>query len=120
MTQVSPQPPATASPAPILRAVRLQKSYQMGDSVVRVLKNIDLAVPPGEFLAIEGRSGSGKSTLLHLLGALDTADEGTIEYEGRDIASLGGAERSSLGNTNFRYGLKLYHGLPQLNELENA
>jgi lipoprotein-releasing system ATP-binding protein len=69
---------------PILRASGIRKTFRMGDQTLTVLKNADLALRPGEFVAIEGRSGSGKSTLLHILGALDTADEGTLTFQGRD------------------------------------
>ena len=92
----------------------------MGDSTVQVLKGVDLSVKSGEFLAIEGRSGSGKSTLLHLLGALDAADEGSILYEGNDIASMSSNERSRLRNTDFGFVFQFYHLLPELNVIENT
>jgi lipoprotein-releasing system ATP-binding protein len=92
----------------------------MGDSVIVVLKHVDLSVRAGEFLAIEGRSGSGKSTLLHLMGALDAADAGSIEYNGRDIAQMSPAQRSVLRNTDFGFVFQFYHLLPELNVLENT
>ncbi|HZZ44967.1 MAG TPA: ABC transporter ATP-binding protein [Tepidisphaeraceae bacterium] len=104
----------------IMRVRGLKKSFRMGESVVQVLKNVDLAIRAGEFVAIEGRSGSGKSTLLHTMGALDEADEGIVEYEGRDIAALGSAERSKLRNTQFGFVFQFYHLLPELTVLENA
>src|SRR3954469_19744874 len=73
---------------PILRASSLRKTFRMGDSDIAVLKNVDLAIKPGEFVAIEGRSGSGKSTLLHILAGLDAPDSGTVELDGNDIAPL--------------------------------
>jgi lipoprotein-releasing system ATP-binding protein len=106
--------------APIVRARGIRKTFRMGESAVSVLKQVDLSVRRGEFLAIEGRSGSGKSTLLHLLGALDRADAGTIEYEGTDVLSLGGAGRSSLRNKSFGFVFQFYHLLPELNVLENT
>jgi lipoprotein-releasing system ATP-binding protein len=104
----------------ILRASGLRKTFRMGESTLTVLKNIDLSVREGEFVAIEGRSGSGKSTLLHLLGALDVPDEGRIEFQSRDIASISAADRSVLRNTQFGFVFQFYHLLPELNVTENA
>ncbi|HEY8665811.1 MAG TPA: ABC transporter ATP-binding protein [Tepidisphaeraceae bacterium] len=104
----------------ILRAAAVKKSFRMGESVVTVLKHVDFTVRAGEFIAIEGRSGSGKSTLLHLMGALDQPDEGTIEYDGCDIASMSGNDRSQLRNTRFGFVFQFYYLLPELNVLENT
>ena len=122
MSQVVSQPPPVAprSDRTILKAQGVRKTFRMGDSAVQVLKNADVSIRAGEFLAIEGRSGSGKSTLLHILGALDSADAGVIEYDGRDIAQMPGAERSRLRNTQFGFVFQFYHLLPELNVLENA
>jgi ABC-type lipoprotein export system ATPase subunit len=81
---------------PILRATGLHKSFQMGDSIVQVLKDVDLSIAPGEFVAIEGRSGSGKSTLLHILGALDSVDAGTVTFRDRSYARAAKGERHPL------------------------
>jgi lipoprotein-releasing system ATP-binding protein len=104
----------------ILRAGQVSKEFAMGQSMLRILRNVDLVVKRGEFLAIEGRSGSGKSTLMHLLGALDTATSGRIEYEGQDFTGMSGAERSQLRNTQFGFVFQFYHLLPELNVLENT
>ena len=122
MSQTTQQFPGTAGTAgqAVLRVNGLRKSFKMGESVVQVLRNVDLTIKRGEFLAIEGRSGSGKSTLLHLMGALDEGDGGTIEYDGRDIAALGSAARSHLRNTEFGFVFQFYHLLPELTVLENA
>jgi lipoprotein-releasing system ATP-binding protein len=127
MSQVQPPPvpsrPAAATtgagPA-ILRAAGLVKSFQMGDQRFTVLKHADLALRAGEFVAIEGRSGSGKSTLMHVMGALDSADAGTLEYEGRSIFGMSGNERSALRNTQFGFVFQFYHLLPELDVLENT
>jgi lipoprotein-releasing system ATP-binding protein len=89
MSQTTAQPPLASlrNTAPILRVRGLAKTYVMGDTPLQVLKGVDLSVRHGEFLAIEGRSGSGKSTLLHIMGALDTADEGAVEFNGVDYSS---------------------------------
>jgi lipoprotein-releasing system ATP-binding protein len=121
MSQVFEQPRA-ASPtsAAILRCHGLAKTYVMGDTPLQVLKGVDLSVRAGEFLAIEGRSGSGKSTLLHLLGALDAADGGSVEYDGVDISRIPAAERSRLRNREFGFVFQFYHLLPELNVTENT
>jgi lipoprotein-releasing system ATP-binding protein len=92
----------------------------MGSEELHILRKVDLTLVAGEFVAIEGRSGSGKSTLLHILGALDSADAGSIEYAGQDIAKMSGAERSRLRNTQFGFVFQFYHLLPELNVLENT
>ncbi|MEA2710850.1 MAG: lipoprotein-releasing system ATP-binding protein [Phycisphaerales bacterium] len=121
MSQVTQQPIVPSqNTTPILRAKSVSKTYRMGDSTLQVLKSVDLSVKTGEFLAIEGRSGSGKSTLLHLLGALDGADGGSIEYNGQDIARIPAAERSRLRNQQFGFVFQFYHLLPELNVIENT
>src|SRR6184192_4115710 len=100
MSQTASQPVAAVprGKTAILRAQGVKKTYKMGDEVLTVLKQIDLSLQSGEFVAIEGRSGSGKSTLLHILGALDAADGGSVDYQGQDIARLSGSQRSHLRN----------------------
>jgi lipoprotein-releasing system ATP-binding protein len=115
--QQTVQPTATKT---IIRASGLRKSFRMGDSIIEVLKQIDLTVREGEFLAIEGRSGSGKSTLMHLLGALDVPDGGTIDYEGTEFSVMSSAERSRLRNRHFGFVFQFYYLLPELNVLENT
>jgi len=122
MTQVAPPelPIASKAPPVILRGQGIRKSFRMGDSTVEVLKHVDVSILSGEFLAIEGRSGSGKSTLLHILGALDAADDGSVEYGGNNIAAMSGNDRSRLRNTQFGFVFQFYHLLPELNVLENT
>ncbi len=104
----------------LLTASGLRKRYRMGDSDLEVLRRVDLAVQAGEFLAIEGRSGSGKSTLLHILGALESFDEGKVCYEDREFAGLSASQRSELRNRKFGFVFQFYHLLPELNVLENT
>lgn len=118
MTQAASTPAAASTQ--ILRVSGLKKSFRMGDSVVHVLKGVDLSIRPGEFLAIEGRSGSGKSTLLHLMGALDEPDEGQIWYEGVDLSAVSSTQRSRMRNQQFGFVFQFYHLLPELNVLENT
>src|SRR5579862_8000963 len=78
----------------LLRARGIKKSFKTGDSEVHILKGTDFSLRAGEFVAIEGRSGSGKSTLLHILGALESLDEGSIDFEGIDYTTRSPQEQS--------------------------
>ncbi|MEP0841837.1 MAG: ABC transporter ATP-binding protein [Phycisphaerae bacterium] len=104
----------------ILSASGLNKSYQLGSAVIRVLKGVSISLRHGEFVAVMGASGSGKSTLLHLLGALDVPDSGTVRFEGRDVFAGGNAQRDRLRNATFGFVFQFYHLLPELNVLENV
>lgn len=120
MADATKKLPAQPTTQTILRASAIRKAFRMGDATIEVLKHVDLTVRRGEFLAIEGRSGSGKSTLMHLLGALDVADVGTIDYEGQDFGAMSANERSRLRNAHFGFVFQFYHLLPELNVLENT
>jgi len=96
------------------------KSYIMGKVVVPVLKGVNLGIREGEFLAIVGQSGSGKSTLLHLLGTLDTPDQGTIHFDGQRIDNIASGQRDILRNRFIGMIFQFYHLLPELSVLENV
>jgi lipoprotein-releasing system ATP-binding protein len=113
-------PPLKYERPVILRAQAVRRVFKMGEESLTILKSVDLTLLAGDFVAIEGRSGSGKSTLLHILGALDAADSGSIEYQGADIAMMTGNQRSQLRNTQFGFVFQFYHLLPEFNVLENA
>lgn len=113
-------PNASVKEQTLLRARAVKKAFTVGQQTSVVLKNVDLNLKAGEFVAIEGRSGSGKSTLLHILGALDAADSGSIEYDGKDLARMSENERSHLRNTEFGFVFQFYHLLPELNVTENT
>ena len=69
----------------LLKVEKIKKSYRESTGKLKVLRGIDLSVKKGDMVAIIGESGSGKSTLLHLLGMLDSVDEGEIFYSGEKI-----------------------------------
>ena len=72
----------------MLQARQLCRHYQMGRSLVKALDDLTLDVNEGEFVALVGTSGSGKSTLLNLIGGLDQPTSGTLEVQGRDLATM--------------------------------
>jgi lipoprotein-releasing system ATP-binding protein len=103
----------------ILRAENVHKSYKMGQSVLNVLKGVDLSIQKGEFVAIVGASGSGKSTLLHILGGLDVTDKGTVEFEGGRLDGFSGGRLNKYRNKSVGFVFQFYHLLDELNVLEN-
>lgn len=104
----------------LIEARQVVKSYRKGKLEVPVLRGVDFAVEPGEFVAIVGQSGSGKSTLLHLLGTLDAPDSGGIYFSGRRIDNLPAPGRDAIRNRSLGMIFQFYHLLPELNTLENV
>jgi len=99
----------------ILKIGGISKSY--GTRIV--LSALSLQVVRGESLAITGRSGSGKTTLLNLIAALDKPDQGSIEFNGRDLAGLNSAELDNYRNQSVGLVFQLHHLLPQCTLMEN-
>ena len=104
----------------IVRCVDLRKSYVMGDTVVRALDGVSLAIEPGEWVAIMGPSGSGKSTLLHVLGLLDTPDDGVYELMGRRVSRLAEQDLATLRSRWLGFVFQQFNLLPRMSALENA
>ncbi len=105
---------------PILEFDDVVKSYGKGPSEVRAIKGVSLTVEPGEFVAIMGPSGCGKSTVLHLAGALEEPSAGRVLVAGRNIGSLGTADRSLLRRRDVGYVFQRLNLIPALSALENV
>ena len=104
----------------LLSARAVHKSYVVGQRTLTVLRDVNLTVPRGGFLALRGASGAGKSTLLHLLGGLDLPNAGEIWFDGRNLAGLTNLELARFRNTKVGFVFQAYHLLPELDALENV
>lgn len=104
----------------ILETRGVTKSYLIGDSEIRVLDAVSLAVAKGEFLVVKGESGSGKSTLLAILSGLDRPDLGRVLIENADITDLGEDALAPLRNSTFGFVFQSFHLVPSLTALENV
>jgi len=99
---------------------RLSKAYTLGADRVQALRGIDLAVDPGEHLAIMGTSGSGKSTLLHILGCLDTPTGGEYHLDGRNISDLDDRALSRIRSRSVGFVFQTFNLIPEYSVMENV
>ncbi len=104
----------------MIEVKNLIKSFKSGESVLTVLKGLNLTVPEGQFLSITGRSGSGKSTLLYQLGLLDHPNAGDITIDGVDVSKLSHDARTQFRLNKLGYVFQDYALIPELTALENV
>ena len=104
----------------ILEARDLCKSYSEGDLKTSVLEGVNFQAAQGETIAIIGSSGSGKSTLMHLLGGLDTADQGEVLLAGKNLNQLSGNDRGALRNQHLGFVYQFHHLLGEFSAVENV
>ncbi len=98
----------------------LQKSYAVDSKRLVVLRDLNLSVRKGEMVAIMGASGVGKSTLLHVLGGLDTIDNGRVRVGEHDITAMSDDARVAYRNRHIGFVFQFHHLLPEFSAVENA
>lgn len=103
-----------------IRAVGVEKSYELGQNTVHALRGVNLEVKRGEILALCGTSGSGKSTLLNLLGCLDQPTTGQIVFAGRAVNTLSDADLAKFRASQLGFVFQTFNLLPVLSAVENV
>jgi lipoprotein-releasing system ATP-binding protein len=104
----------------MVEAKGISRGFRQGPKRVQVLNDINLQVPAGTSMAIVGASGAGKSTLLHILGGLDSPDEGEVWVDGRAVWEMTDRQRSDLRNARMGFIYQFHHLLPEFTALENV
>ena len=104
----------------ILKLTDICKDYQQGKEPVRVLKNINLTVEQGDYLAIMGPSGSGKTTLMNLIGCLDVPTSGTYELDGKNLKDLSDDNLADIRSKYIGFVFQSFHLLPKMDALDNV
>jgi putative ABC transport system ATP-binding protein len=103
----------------ILAMNRLCKNYQLGAVELRVLREIDITINSGEYVAIMGPSGSGKSTLLNMIGCLDRPSSGSYRLGNQDVSRLDDDELSAIRGARIGFVFQSFNLIAQLNVIEN-
>jgi len=115
-----PQPAPVGAPARVIEMRGIGKVYRSGRLEVDALREVDLEVREGDFLAIVGPSGSGKSTLMNLLGCLDRPTSGTYRLTGENVAELDDDALARLRNRTIGFVFQSFNLLPRTSALENV
>jgi lipoprotein-releasing system ATP-binding protein len=105
---------------PVVQLTNLTRSFEQGGVRIDVLRGVNLAVQPGEIVALLGPSGSGKSTLLQAVGLLEGGFGGRIDIAGTDATQLDGDARTALRRDRVGFVYQFHHLLPDFNALENV
>jgi putative ABC transport system ATP-binding protein len=105
--------------APLIELDGVERVFHLGDSEVHALRQLDLRIDAGEYVAVMGPSGSGKSTLLNILGLLDQPDAGRLRLEGRDVTTLTPDEQARVRSQRIGFVFQSFHLVPRLSAAEN-
>jgi putative ABC transport system ATP-binding protein len=109
-----------ASEGLAIRAERVSRHFQMGETLIRAVDEVTLSVRKGEFLGLLGSSGSGKSTLLNLMAGLDRPTSGTMIAEGRNLAEMSSRELARYRNQTVGIVFQAFNLLPRMTLEENV
>jgi putative ABC transport system ATP-binding protein len=104
----------------LIQLREITKIYPLGDAPVYALKDVDLILEKGEFLAVWGPSGSGKTTLLNLIGVIDEPSSGLLTLNGQDVSQLSDDQKAELRNDYIGYIFQHFNLIPVLSALENV
>src|SRR5216683_3864811 len=110
---------AAAAPA-LIRIQKLSKNYYLGRTVVPALRNVDLEVARGEFVAIMGPSGSGKSTFMNLLGCLDRPTSGSYLLDGVAVSKMNANQLADIRNQKIGFVFQSFNLLSWMTALDNV
>jgi len=105
---------------PVVKTIDLSKTYMSGGRPLEVLKDVDLTIEPGEFMAIMGPSGSGKSTLLNMIGALDRPTKGKVFINGIDLSKLNDNKLADLRNREIGFIFQFFNLIPRMDAQGNV
>ena len=97
----------------------INRTFQLGDSEVHALRDVNLSIKQGEYISVMGPSGSGKSTLLNLLGLLDQPNSGTYLLDGKDITTLNQDAQAKLRSERIGFIFQSFHLVPRLSAAAN-
>lgn len=103
-----------------LRLERVERHFAQGDARLTILDQADLAIMPGEMVALVAPSGSGKSTLLHIAGLLERPDAGDVVVNGQSCGALDDAGRTTMRRSAIGFVYQFHHLLPEFSALENV
>lgn len=104
----------------IVQLENLTKVYGQGETAVSALKNVNLTINAGEFVAVMGPSGCGKSTLLHLVGGLDKPSDGKVLLNGQDVSQMGDTQLTEVRRRQIGFIFQFFNLIPVLTAVENA
>jgi len=111
---------AAVAKSPILSLRGVTRDYQSGDTILNVLKGVDLDLFPGQIVGLIGPSGSGKSSLLHAAGLLERPTGGTVIFDGKDVTGLWDSHRTRLRLTSVGFVYQFHHLLPEFTAIDNV